>query len=51
VTNGSPWLEADLQRGGDAVAADPTFNQEMDKELSKVFLPGVSSQTAFRRIV
>jgi hypothetical protein len=41
---------ADLQRAGDAIAADGNFNQRVDKELSKVFLPGVTTQIAFRKI-
>jgi len=41
---------ADLQRAGDAIAADASFNQKVDKELSKVYLPGVTTQTAFRKI-
>jgi len=50
------WLSvyasiADLQSAGDAIAADPSFNQKVDKELSKVYLPGVTTQTAYRRIV
>jgi hypothetical protein len=40
----------DLQRAGDAIAADASFNQKVDKELSKVYLPGVTTQTAFRKI-
>ena len=40
----------DLQRAGDASAADASFNQKVDKELSKVYLPGVTTQTAFRKI-
>ncbi len=42
---------ADLQKAGDAIAADPNFNQKVDQELSKVYLPGVTTQTAYRRIV
>ncbi len=50
------WLSlyasiADLQHAGDAIAADTSFNQKVDKELSKVYLPGVTTQTALRRIV
>ena len=41
---------ADLQRSGDAIAADTGFNTKVDKELSKVYLPGVTTQTAFRKI-
>jgi len=42
---------ADLQRAGDAIAGDAAFTQRVDKELSTVYLPGVTTQTAFRRIV
>ena len=42
---------ADMQRAGDAIAADALFGAKVDKELSKVYLPGVTTQTAFRRIV
>ena len=42
---------ADMQRAGDAIAGDAAFTQKVDKELSKVYLPGVTTQTAFRRIV
>ena len=41
---------ADLQRSGEAIAADASFNQKVDKELSKVYLPGVTTQRAFRKI-
>ena len=40
----------ELQRGQETIAADAGFNQNVDKELSKVYLPG-AVQTAFRRIV
>ena len=35
---------------GRLIAADSSFNQKVDKELSKVYLPGVTTQTAFRKI-
>jgi hypothetical protein len=41
---------ADMQRAGEAIAADTSFAQKVDKELSKVYLPGVTTQTAFRKI-
>ncbi len=40
----------DMQRAGEVIAADSSFNQKVDKELSKVYLPGVTTQTAFRKI-
>ena len=40
----------EMQRSGDAIAADAGFNQKVDKELSKVYLPGVTTQTAFRKV-
>jgi hypothetical protein len=40
----------DMQRAGEVIAADSNFNQKVDKELSKVYLPGVTTQTAFRKI-
>ncbi len=42
---------ADMQHAGDAIAADTSFAQKVDKDLSKVYLPGVTTQTAYRRIV
>jgi hypothetical protein len=42
---------AEVQRAGDALAADPSFAQKVDKELSKVYLPGAATQTLLRRIV
>ena len=49
------WLSVytsieELQRGQEAIAEDADFNQKVDKELSKVYLPG-AIQTAFRRLV
>ena len=32
------------------IAADASFNEKVDKELSKVYLPGVTTQTAFRKV-
>jgi len=40
----------DMQRAGEAIAADTSFAQKVDKELSKVYLPGVTTQRAFRKI-
>jgi len=40
----------DMQRAGEAIAADTSFNEKVDKELSKVYLPGVTTQTAFRKV-
>ena len=40
-----------MQRAGDALAADPSFAQKVDKELSKVYLPGAATQTLLRRVV
>ncbi len=40
----------EMQRSGDAIAADAAFNQKVDRELSKVYLPGVTTQTAFRKV-
>ena len=40
----------DLQRAGEVIAADSSFNQKVDTELGKVYLPGVTTQTAFRKI-
>ncbi len=42
---------AELQRAGDALAADSSFAQKVDKELSKVYLPGAGTQLVLRRIV
>ena len=42
---------AEVQRAGDALAADPSFPQKVDKELSKVSLPGAATQTLLRRVV
>jgi hypothetical protein len=41
----------EVQRAGDALAADASFTQKVDKELSKVYLPGVAEQSLLRRIV
>ena len=41
---------ADLQSSGEAIAADASFNKKVDQELSKVYLPGVTTQRAFRKI-
>jgi hypothetical protein len=41
---------AELQRSGEVIAADAGFNAKVDTELSKVYLPGVTTQTAFRKI-
>jgi hypothetical protein len=41
----------DVQRSGNALAADAGFAQKVDKELSKVYLPGVAEQLLLRRIV
>ena len=40
----------EMQRAGEAIAADTSFNEKVDKELSKVYLPGVTTQTAFRKV-
>jgi hypothetical protein len=40
----------ELQRGQEALAADSSFSEKVDQELSKVYLPGVAVQTAFRKI-
>jgi len=40
----------ELQRGQETLAADISFSEKVDKELSKVYLPGVAVQTAFRKI-
>jgi len=40
-----------LEKAGDALAADTTFGQFLDKEASKVYLSGVSTQTVYRRIL
>ncbi len=40
----------ELQHGQEALAADTSFSEKVDKELSKVYLPGVAVQTAFRKI-
>jgi len=40
-----------LEKAGDALAADATFGQFLEKEASKVYLSGVSTQTVYRRIV
>ena len=42
---------AEVQRAGDALAADPRSSQKVDKELSKVYLPGAATQILLRRIV
>ena len=42
---------AELQRAGDALAGDTSFAQKVDKELSKVYLPGKGTQLVLRRIV
>ena len=41
----------DVQRSGNALAADASFAQKVDKELSKVYLPGSAEQVMLRRIV
>ncbi len=40
----------DMQRAGELIGADASFNEKVDKELSKVYLPGVTTQTAFRKV-
>lgn len=40
----------DMQRAGELIAADASFNEKVDKELSKVYLPGVTTQTTFRKV-
>jgi hypothetical protein len=41
----------DVQRSENALAADAGFAQKVDKELSKVYLPGAAEQLLLRRIV
>lgn len=42
---------AELQSAGDATAADATFSQKVDQELSTVYLPGEATQEILRRVV
>ncbi len=41
----------EVQRSGNALASDAGFAQKVDKELSKVYLPGAAERVLLRRIV
>ena len=41
----------EVQASGNALAADAGFAQKVDKELSKVYLPGAAEQLMLRRVV
>jgi hypothetical protein len=39
-----------MQKAGEALNADASFGELVDKEAATLYLPGVTTQTAFRRI-